>query len=388
MMHRRAFAALLVFASLLAAPVARAQTTGPALTVDVGADRHPISPDIYGMAYPDPPWRKEIGLPINRWGGDGTTRYNWQVDGTNAGRRLVLHGGRRATTQPSPQARGPDALVARAKADGGTVLMTVPVIDYVNKAGDWDCSFPVSLFGPQQKVNPYVHPIVNGQHDRRRQRAHAGRHAHRADQGADPPRQRPQHARPAAGVGAAPRRQVRHGGARRRRRSTSWTTSRAAGTTPTATSTRASTGHDDLVSRSLAYAAAIKAADPTAPVLGPGDFLLHYQSEGVPGDGNKEHGGLGQADYYLQQFAAYDKAHGKRLLDYFDEHYYPLGQDGGTDATVWSPRARSGTRPTWRRTGIGKYNGAIDLIPSVPPVGGPVLPRHQGRHQRIRLGRT
>jgi hypothetical protein len=25
-----------------------------------------------------------------------------------------------------------------------------------------DCSFPVSIFGEQQKVNPYVHPTVNG----------------------------------------------------------------------------------------------------------------------------------------------------------------------------------------------------------------------------------
>ena len=64
------------------------------------------------------------------------------------------------------------------------------------------------------------------------------------------------------------------------------------------------TGHEELLSRSLAYAAAIKEADPTAKVLGPGDFLLHYQSDGIPGDGKKEHGGLGQGNYYLQQFAA------------------------------------------------------------------------------------
>ena len=28
---------------------------------------------------------KAIGLPSNRYGGDGTTRYNWNVDSSNAG---------------------------------------------------------------------------------------------------------------------------------------------------------------------------------------------------------------------------------------------------------------------------------------------------------------
>ena len=54
-------------------------TPGPALSVDVEAKRHPINPHIYGMAYADPALAREIHLPINRWGGDATTRYNWQV---------------------------------------------------------------------------------------------------------------------------------------------------------------------------------------------------------------------------------------------------------------------------------------------------------------------
>jgi hypothetical protein len=52
------------------------ENAGPALKIDVSAERHAISPDIYGMAYVDPVLAKEIGLPVNRWGGDATTRYN------------------------------------------------------------------------------------------------------------------------------------------------------------------------------------------------------------------------------------------------------------------------------------------------------------------------
>jgi len=358
---RRIYAALVPSLCLLTTPLAtHAQTPGPALRVDVTADRHPISPDIYGMAYPDAALAKEIRLPLNRWGGDATTRYNWRVDGSNAGDDWFFMAGGKDHPTPSGD---PDALVAGAKSYGGRVLMTIPIIDYINKATAWDCSFPVSLFGPQQKTNPYVHPVVNGQ----RTDAGNGRRPDgtpivltkeqilRVHTPNTPELQQAWVQHLAARFGTAAKGGVpvyemdnEPGGWNNTHRDIH----------------PGGTGHDELVSRSLAYAAAVKAADPTAAVLGPGDFLLHYQSDGVPGDGKKEHGGLGQGNYYLQQMAAYQKAHGRRLLDYFDGHYYPLGQDGQTEAT----RLES-TRSLWDPTYVekdwyGKYNGAIALIPS------------------------
>ena len=339
----------------------RAQgAAGPQLTVDASADRHAISSFIYGMAYPDAALAKDIRLPINRWGGDGATRYNWQVDSSNAGNDWFFMAGQ--GNAPTPSA-GPDALMTGQKAIGGTVLMTVPIIDYINKATSWDCSFPVSLFGPQQKTNPYVHPIVNGSqtdagngikpdgtvitltkdqilriHAQNTPALQQGWIAHFVGKFG------------AAAKGGIPIYELDNepGG---------WSNTHR-DVHPTGT------GDDELVSRSLAYAAAIKAADPTAQVLGPGDFLLHYQSDGIPGDGKTEHSGLGQGNYYLQQFAAYERAHGKRLLDYFDGHYYPLNQDEETDAT-----RLEATRSLWDATYVekdwyGKYYGAINLIPS------------------------
>lgn len=361
MLTLRSSAVLALAACALAAPLtARAQTPGPALTVDASADRHAISPYIYGMAYPDAALAKEIRLPLKRWGGDATTRYNWQVDGSNAGDDWFFMAG-------GPGQRvagaGPDAFVAAAKADGGNVLMSVPIIDYVNKASDWDCSFPVSIFGPQQKVNPYIHPLVNGQ----KTDAGNGRKPDgtpltltkeqilRTNLPNTPDLQRGwlQHLVSKFGTaakGGVPVYELDNepGGWNNTHRDIH----------------PDKTGHDELVSRSIAYAAAIKSVDPTAAVLGPGDFLLHYQSDGIPGDGKKEHNNLGQGNYYLQQMAAYEKAHGKRLLDYFDGHYYPLGQDGQTDATTLES-----TRSLWDLTYVekdwyGKYHGAINLIPS------------------------
>lgn len=337
-----------------------AQTSGPALSVNAQADRHPISPDIYGMAYPDAAFAKEIHLPINRWGGDGTTRYNWQVDGTNSGDDWFFMAG--GSDHPTPSG-GPDALFTQARADGGNVLMTIPVIDYINKATATDCSFPVSLFGPQQKTNPYVHPIVNG----RQTDAGNGR----KPDGTPIPLTKEQILRihvpntPALQQAWVQHLVAKFGTAARGGVGTYELDNEPDGWNNTHRDVHPGpTGHDELTSRCLAYAAAIKAADPTAQVLGPGGFLLHYQNDGAPGDGKKEHGGLGQADYYLQQFAAYEKAHRKRLLDYFDEHYYPLTQDGQTDATVLES-----TRSLWDPTYVekdwyGKYNGGLSLIPS------------------------
>ena len=64
-----------------------AQTANPTLSVDVTADRHPISPDIYGMNHYglDPALAKKLRIPLERWGANHTSRYNWLVDSSNSG---------------------------------------------------------------------------------------------------------------------------------------------------------------------------------------------------------------------------------------------------------------------------------------------------------------
>ena len=72
---------------------ARPVVVGPALLVDAAAPTHTISPLIYGMnAYRlSDPWHeaprvaKAVRLPLNRWGGDGVTLYNFKLDISNLG---------------------------------------------------------------------------------------------------------------------------------------------------------------------------------------------------------------------------------------------------------------------------------------------------------------
>jgi len=88
---------------LLAIPLVSAfyvhAQSAPLLAVDASTDRHPIRAEIYGIANGvDSTFAKEIQLPNFRWGGDATTRYNWQVDSSNAGFDWYFMGGNGQTT--------------------------------------------------------------------------------------------------------------------------------------------------------------------------------------------------------------------------------------------------------------------------------------------------
>src|ERR1700682_4950464 len=85
----------LAVATGLIATVA-AQSPGPALSVDAGAGRHTISPDIYGINfYWDLGNSNDANHPVymaaapglrataRRWGGNNTSTYNWKYDVSN-----------------------------------------------------------------------------------------------------------------------------------------------------------------------------------------------------------------------------------------------------------------------------------------------------------------
>jgi hypothetical protein len=67
----------------LPTPTSAPPGSGPALSVVAGAGVHSISPYIYGMNFADQNLATELRLPVSRWGGNGTTRYNWRQDASN-----------------------------------------------------------------------------------------------------------------------------------------------------------------------------------------------------------------------------------------------------------------------------------------------------------------
>ena len=87
--------------ALSAAPASWSVALSPQvfqLYVDAATGQHAIDPNIYGIvSYGlDPTFAAEIKVPNQRWGGDGTTRYNWEVDSSNAGFDWYFIGGSRS----------------------------------------------------------------------------------------------------------------------------------------------------------------------------------------------------------------------------------------------------------------------------------------------------
>jgi hypothetical protein len=344
-------ALLLVISAAACGHAGIAQSGGtPTLSVDAAASHHPISPNIYGIANYglDATFAQEIQVPNIRWGGDGTTRYNWLVDSSNSGFDWYFMGGNGETT-PVPGA-GPDLMVNTYKPAKANALITIPIIPYVNKMSAWNCSFPVSVYGAQQSTNPYVHPngetcgnsiATNGT-----QLIDNNIYANHIDNTTSLQEQWVQHLVSTFGTAAS-------GGVKFYQLDNEpygWSNTHRDVMPNGAT-------YPTITQLGQGYAAAVKQADSTALVLGPSDFTLG----GWIGN-TAQQGGLFAGQYYLQQMAAYDQAHGQRILDYFDEHYYfnvstPAAQLAST-RTLWDPTYNGGT---WVEQ--WDFDGPMQLIP-------------------------
>jgi Glycoside hydrolase family 44/Bacterial Ig-like domain (group 3) len=344
------YAAVTILLVAAATQNSPAQTT-PTLTVDAAGSPHAINPDIYGIANYnlDAGFAKEIQVPNIRWGGDGTTRYNWQVDSSNAGFDWYFMGGNgQATPVPSASA---DLMVNTYKtASNAHTLLTIPIIPYVNKMAAWNCSFPVSVYGAQQSTNPYVHPngdncgnsiATNGT-----QLMDNNIFVNHIDNTVALQQGWVQHMITTFGTavnGGVPYYQLDNepGG---------WSNTHR-DVEPT------QPDYDTIISLGQQYAAMIKQTDPSAKVFGPVDFTLGGWI-GTPSEQNNLYAG----QYYLQKMAAYDQANNQRILDYFDEHYYG---GGSTDATelastraLWDPTFNSGS---WVEQFF--FDGPMQLLP-------------------------
>jgi hypothetical protein len=356
-------AARLAFAcSVCALALTTAVHGSPTLAVDVSATRVSINPDIYGIASYglDASFAKEIQVPNVRWGGDGTSRYNWLVDSSNAGFDWYFMGGN-GNTSAVPGASA-DLMVNTYKPANANALITIPILPYVNKSFAWSCSFPVSQYGAQQSTNPYVFPVGPNNVP---QICGNGIAANGTTQLTDndilanhipntTALQQGWMQHLVTTFGTAANGGVKYyqldneplgWGNTHRDVMPSGATYDTVGSVP------------GIVQLGQQYAAVIKQVDSSALVLGPSDFTLGGWV-GTP----SQQGGLWAGQYYLQQMAAYDSQHGQRLLDYFDEHYYfttasPAAQLAAT-RTLWDPTYNGGT---W----VEQYdfNGPMMLIP-------------------------
>ena len=119
--------------------------------MDAGNQTHAISPDIYGMdAYlldgtaADAAAVTPANITVDRWGGDSTERYNYQLDVTNSIADYYFentpgNGGDGWLAVSGVSAF--DALVESNNNNGIKTLGTVPVLGWVAKDST-SCGFP------------------------------------------------------------------------------------------------------------------------------------------------------------------------------------------------------------------------------------------------------
>jgi len=323
---RRAWLAL--FLSILPL-AARAQPI--AVTVDPSADRHAISPLIYGVSFGDYGAPNSPRWPLNRWGGNGTTRYSWQDDIANHASDWFFYN---IESQPDPGTLPDDStadlFIDATRGGGGEVLLTVPLIGWtpVDRVRRW--GFSVSKYGAQQQTEctytgfpPWCEPDAgNGNHTNGTPITGNDPHDTSREIAPDFVTGWMQHIAGRVGTAGA-------GGVRLFALDNEpdlWnSTHRDVHPSPLS--------YDEIWQRTVDYASAIKAQDPAALVTGPVPWgwcayfwsALDGCSDGGPDMGS--HGGMHYLEWYLQQAHDYEVAGGVRLLDYLDIHYYP--QAGG-----------------------------------------------------------
>jgi hypothetical protein len=296
----------------LPAPAPSGSANGPIVQIDMCASRHAINNDIYGVTFwfsdadtkaGNLQFAQDIQLPLNRLGGDATTRYNWQVDSSNAGFDFYFMAGN-GSASPTPGASN-DALVTTNQSFGAHTVMTIPIIDYINKSAVTACSYPKSVYPNQQNYNPYTHPngddCGNGKDASGKVITDTHITAHDTANSPDIQKAWVEHLVSkfgTAATGGVPIYEMDN-------EPTGWPGIHF-DVRPNAPSC------EELRDKITSYAAAVKAADPTASVLGPDD---------IPVADDFDCNGPTRGEFILAAMAAYEKQNGVRILDYYSHHY-------------------------------------------------------------------
>ena len=370
---RRLLRTVVVVALIGAGSLAPSDTSaaaGPALSVDAGADRHAISPYIYGMNFADENLADELQLPVRRFGGNGTTRYNWQNDTSNHASDWYFENLPNDNPNPGalPDGSSSDQFVEQDRRTGTTTLLTMPLIGWTPKSRAVACGFGVAKYGAQQSVDPWQTNCGNG--------ITSGGATITGNDPTD------------TSVAITPsfvQAWIAHligrygtaasGGVRfydLDNEPMLWRdTHRDVHPSPTS--------YDEISTRGIAYASAIKASDPGAQTLGPvvWGWTAYFWSalDWAPGGAwwnnpqdRLAHGNVPFVEWYLQQMRAYEQQHGTRILDYVDVHYYPqasgVALSPAGNATTQALRLRS-TRSLWDASYVDEswINDTVRLVP-------------------------
>ena len=353
-------------ALLTAPPVPTAAT----LKIDAAVNRHTISPLIYGVAYGDTQSLKLLNAPLNRMGGNNTTRYNWQLNADNKDSDYFFESIADPSAVPGERA---DTFIAGSKAGGAQPMITVPMLGWVAKVGpnrEKLPSFSVAKYGPQKGTDAQYMPDA-GNGIKPDGTFITGNDPNDADVPADASFQAGWFSHLVSKWGKAS-----VGGLRyylMDNEPSIWSgTHRDVHPQPETL--------DEIKADTLAYSAAVKAADPSALVAGPEEWgwpgyfysgadQAYRGTHGYQGSPDKDaHGGMDAIPYLLDQIHKNDIATGHRSLDVLSVHFYPQGGEfsEAADTQMTLLRNRS-TRQLWDPNYVSEswIGDKVTLIPRI-----------------------
>src|SRR5215207_1429158 len=121
-----------LLSSLSPPPVARAQNAAVTVNVDAAANRRPINPKVYGVAHATAAQLAELNSPLNRHGGNTTSRYNWQLNADNRANDWYYES---IAYSSSVAGEGGDSFITSTRAANAQPLLTIPTLGWVAKVG-------------------------------------------------------------------------------------------------------------------------------------------------------------------------------------------------------------------------------------------------------------
>ncbi|HKI68998.1 MAG TPA: glycoside hydrolase family 44 protein, partial [Verrucomicrobiae bacterium] len=135
--------------SLVAASLTPGTNAPVAISVDAQADRHAISPLIYGTAFATSNQLLDLNFTVNRSGGNAETRYNWQLNAHNRAADWYFESLDDGNSTPGASA---DDFVADSKNGGAEAMITIPMIGWMPKLGPNRArlsGYSIAKYGPQ-----------------------------------------------------------------------------------------------------------------------------------------------------------------------------------------------------------------------------------------------
>lgn len=337
------------------------------VTMDCEAAPQPISPSIYGTSYDfvgdaQAPHTRELHLGARRWGGNPSSRYNWELG--NAWNTASDWYFENTNYAGRPGAIYEEFLTSNL-ALGAASALTVPTIGYVAK-DTTSYSFPIREFGPQRGADPYK-PDAGDGHSKDGKPMKPGNPARTS-------------------VPAPPEmikrwvQAIRAEDAKRGARSVQmyildnepmlWhDTHRDVHPDPVS--------YDELLDRTIRYGTAVREADSGAVIAGPAlwGWVAYFFSAKDAKAGfhlkpdRLAHGDVPLLPWYLKKLKEHEDRTGTRIIDVVDVHFYPQaegvgGSKGGFDSKTSARRIRS-TRALWDASYVDEswIKDAVELIP-------------------------